>query len=431
MFYNRFRLAGGKYCLLIGLVIPFMSCQFGTEEHKPPKDSTQTIEKTVPPEKSSYNIYIETSGSMNGYLKANPSDFIAVVTGLVTDIKHFSSDGLIDSLRLNYLGNGSLTETNVIKDFNDKLNPTSFKELSIKDSDFDRFFDTILSHVSHNNVAILISDMTFSPADPDQKKNIYNYLNNQQRALQDKFSSKLDSLPVATLLIRFQSQFTGNYFDYLENPHPINGERPYFVTVVASPGNMAHFLKEIRYKHKDAYLFDEPHTSDVKAKVVMKKSVMQGDYNFEKPASKLSIVEAQPDKNGNFQFCIAADLSDAITHAGEAFVADTSHYQLSPQSKNYSVAGVERTNEYEGFTHLIKIRTTDLHPSQTVTISLRSDLPDWIKTASIDDDRDIEKDEKKEKTFGFNYLINGIAKAYSNKYHDKPHFSLSINVSKN
>jgi hypothetical protein len=273
--------------------------------------------------------------------------------------------------------------------------------------------------------------MTFSPADINQKKNIYNYLNNQQRALQDKFSSKLDSLAVSTLLIRFQSQFTGNYFDYMENPHALDGSRPYFVTVVASPGNMAHFIKEIKYKDAKAYLFADPKAEVVKAKVIMKKSAMQGDYNFEKPATKLSIIEAQPDKNGAFQFCIAADLSDIIIHTGEEFVTDTTHYILSAQSKNYNVVSVERTNEYDGFTHLIKIRTTDLHPSQAVSISLKSDLPVWIKEFSIDDDRDIEKDEKKEKTFGFNYLINGIAKAYSNKYHDQPHFSLSINVTKN
>jgi hypothetical protein len=360
---------------------------------------------------------------------------VETVTGLVTTIKSYKSEGLLDSLKLNYLGTTKI-ENKVLSDFNERMKPSNFQELIVKTSDFDHFFDTVFRYVSYNNVAVLASDMIFSPSKSD-KQDIYKYLSNQKNAIQDKFDTKLDSIPVSTLILKFHSKFNGPYIDYKEIRHPINSERPYYITVIGKAEFVDSLIAKVDLKTLNGFeavqLFRKP-LDGSSAKIIGKRNLTIGTYQFRKPATTLEIFDAEPGKDRLFQFPVAVDFSGIL--AGDEFFTNKANYKFSSEGSNYEIADVQKIvdgtdQSTKGYTHILVLRTADLKPGQQVIqLGLKNTLSKWITDSNSEDDQDVESEKNKNRTFGFMHLVKGIYEAYNNKYQNKNLYNISITIIK-
>jgi hypothetical protein len=422
------------FIITFSIVVYFTSCTQGGSSKAKAKSAGDTITSTNESIKPNYNVFIETSGSMSGYLNADPSNFVETITGLITKIKSYRSEGLLDSLNLNYLGTSRI-ENKVMNDFNQRLKPSLFRPLIIKTSDFDRFFDTVLNYVSKNNVSVLASDMIFSPSLQD-KNDIYKYLSNQKNAIQDKFDTKLDSLSISTLILKYNSKFKGDYIDYKETPHFVNFNRPYYIAIIGKPEFIDSLISKVDFKNfsgfEAAHLFKAPiHNSS--AKIISKRSLSIGSYQYEKPSTNLGIYDVKAE-NGVFQFPIAVDFKNII--AQDDFFLDKSNYKFSSESSNYEIANVQKITDgtessTKGYTHIIMVKTSNLKSgTQKVQFGLKNSFPNWVDSSNTETDLDITNENNKSKTFGIKYLIQGIYDAYNNKYQGSNLFNITITITK-
>ena len=115
-------------------------------------------------------VYVENSGSMDGYVKG-VTDFENAVYSYLSDLQH-ADLGQKDSashknrLELNYINSEVLTHKSDVEEFIRKLEPATFKMRggNRNTSDMSDILDAILKRMgSPNDVSIFISDCIFSP----------------------------------------------------------------------------------------------------------------------------------------------------------------------------------------------------------------------------------------------------------------------------
>jgi len=273
----------------VALLFIFSSCTSGGGRTSQSKEERKSDSSII---KANYEIFLETSGSMEGYLADN-SEFYSDVTNLITDIKGLSLRGLVDTVRVNYLGSEIFKENKsagkLVTDFNSKLNQGTLKPFQIKSSDFYRFFKQALDNVSESKVSVLITDLIFSPEKADQKKFFNNYLTSQSRGIQDLFMQKLNSLDFSTLILKCESNFDGIYFDYLEQKHKINTTRPYYIIFLGNSMFLHELADNVNYKHLAGYrnqcFLTTPLELVVNRRLIKSPSVRIGEYEVDRPAS--------------------------------------------------------------------------------------------------------------------------------------------------
>ena len=424
--------------LILCLLILVSSCKNrGSSGSRKLKDQTVVKDSVAIANfsKLNYNIYIENSGSMDGYVEG-VTEFEQSVYSLISDLRISNS---VDSLNLNYINSQVIkwkpnAQNPEIADFIEKLEPTTFR-LRGGDrthSDLQNVFKQVLNVTRPNDVSVIISDCIFSPG---RNFDAENYLINQQIGFKTAFAQKLDSLSFSTLIMQFTSKFTGLYYDKTDTPKKLNAQyRPFYITIIGAPISIDQFLSLIkpeRYKQKgliNSYLLSNPQKASINAKIVRVNRI--GDFKIAQPASSLTITNAKSEEN-IFQFSLAIDLSKFMID--EKYLSDIKNYKLP---SNYQLVAVKANNDetdaaMKGFSHIFTISTHDLKQKQEVKVELINKIPDWVSASSSNDDSNILNTEELKKTFGLYFLINGISEAYDNKSGGKGQFEITINVNKN
>jgi len=140
--------------------------------------------------KPSVNVYVENSGSMDGYVRGI-TDFEQIVYNYLTDI--IISD-FTDSLNLFYINSDIIPQGSDISDFIERLEPSTFRIRGGNRgiSDISNVLKTVLSETQENEIAILVTDGIFSPG---IGKDAAQYLNNQQIGIKRTFAEHLKTYP--------------------------------------------------------------------------------------------------------------------------------------------------------------------------------------------------------------------------------------------
>jgi hypothetical protein len=155
------------------------------------------------------NVYIENSGSMNGYVKG-VTEFEQAVYNYLTDIK---ISGISDSLNLFYINSEVIPQGSDIEDFILKLEPQSFQKKGgdLGTSDIANVLKSVLSETQENEITILVTDGIFSPG---KGKDASQYLVNQQIGIKNSMAEYLKLYPnTAVILYKLSSQFSGYYYN--------------------------------------------------------------------------------------------------------------------------------------------------------------------------------------------------------------------------
>lgn len=395
------------------------------------RDSTNTSLSST---KSDFNIYIENSASMDGYVK-EPTDFKNGLYKLIGDIQN---KGLSDKLRLNFINDTICPQKpdapalDIIY-FIQNLKPTDFKSsgCGVKTSFLPNIVNKAIAAYP-KDVNILISDCIFS----SEKGNSTNYLSAAQQSMRTFIKTELNKNDISTIVIKMKSQFFGTYF--IENKSAgnktkeLNGQkRPYYIIIFGNPQSIKSLLEKIDFSEytgfEKSYYLLTPNANKPVSKVIRKDKI--GDFEIEQPASKLVINNAKADNEKSFQFSVASNLK--FLEIDDSYLTNIANYEVS---QNYKLISVSRNNDptdesLTGFTHVFTIQTSDLKPNQDVFIKLKSNLPPWVDASSTEDDSNPEDSIQQGKTFGFKYLIEGISDAYADKYQGKEQFGINIKVS--
>jgi hypothetical protein len=383
------------------------------------------------------NVYLENSASMDGYVKG-VTEFETAIYNLLGD---FKISGLCDSLNLNYINKTiPYQKQNAlpadIQDFIEKLEPSVFKQRGgdRSVSDLKNILSTVLKTVNNKNAAVLISDFVFSPG---KNANAQDYLNNQGVGIKIDFAEKLKEFDLSAVVIQLQSNFDGLYYDKTDQPLSFKGKRPYYVWIFGSTQQISTILnKKVLDNIKGGYsnrlvLQSIKGISEPSYKILYSPKI--GSFSAKQLNAKI-ISDASTSKDnqtkGLFGFNVAVDLSNSLQDAN--YFLDTSNYILSNTKYQLKVETITDKNDasLSGFTHLLKLQTSELR-EEVLKIEIVGKTPSWVfNSTSIDDSNILNDKNEQQKTFGLQYLIEGISDAFYPKSNSNAINSISITIKK-
>ena len=371
------------------------------------------------------NVYLENSGSMNGYVDNGKTEFQQTVFNYLTDI---NISGIPSELNLNYINSQIIPKGSVIDDFINKLSPSSFSRApgNKATTDISDILKTILSKTDPNIVSIFISDCIFSPGKNNNPKP---YLVNQQVGIKQSVADYIAEYGhLGMTVYQIYSQFNGRYYDYNNASRPYQGMRPFYIWVIGSP---EHILRIRDAVPKEKFQGEVAHewsiyTSSVDVKYSILPNPKKGSFNKN---GAYGLSRLQKDRNGEFMFTIGADLRVLQVMLGDEYLMDTDNYARlvnKETSRDYYISVQHNQAQNSPATHNIEISTEVLPLKGQFILQVSCNTPKWAHELTDDDDRSFNG-ENEMKTYGLEYIFNGIQQAFT-AHDSNPYTRMIINI---
>lgn len=367
------------------------------------------------------NVYLENSGSMDGYVKGT-TEFEQIVYNYLVNLKLAK---ITSELNLFYINSNVLPQQGDVQDFIEKLEPTSFKAKGGNrgTSDISQMIGMIMNEMNDSIVSIFISDCIFSPG---RGKDAEDYLNNQTIGIKNVVGQYFNSHPeLAVMGYRCMSSFNGYCYDKNDAGTLYVGKRPFYVWLFGTQGALNRIQNEMlknRYQldgvQNEFMAFTGGTTMPDSCYAVKRGS---GKFDLNRNDPKHSIENLKADKNGKVRFSIEVNYAPLILN--DAYLCDTSMYVVN--DSKYKVVSVERIKEYQKYSHIIHIEAERVHPSN-LEIQLCTGIPNWPEHYN-DDEGNTISESNADKTFGIKYMTNGIAEAIIRKNF---YTRMTININK-
>ena len=399
--------------------------------------------------KPAINVYIENSGSMDGYVTGN-TEFKGAIRDLLVLLKHYY--GPEEKIKV-YFINSQIRPADTQADlatFASRINTQwSVKGEDRSSSNLNRVFKMILNRTDRKTISILFSDCIYSVTGKDAAGS----LSDEKSLTKDAFLSRWrqDSLKLATTIVKMKSKFRGTYYDKDNAKTVLNGEeRPYYICVIGNNDIMNDFNAKIPLEKGKVEGFDKKYIIASGAADAIYYSVLLSTDNvgrfkasrkestkeYVRGIEEVDMKTRNRDGSGNnrFTFAVAVDLKNIA--AEEDYLVNPKNYtlgdnnfrikEIKPVDKNNINASDWLRISHANPTHLILLEATGTATSN-IKIALKKQMPQWIEQTHIIDDRNIRY--KLDKTFGIKYLIEGIVEAYQMIYpNDKNFFEIEIKI---
>jgi hypothetical protein len=397
--------------------------------------STPSVNDSLKPV---YNVFIENSMSMDGYVRGN-TDFKNAIYGFLSDIL-LKTNGIADSMHLFYINSKLIPFKDDVTDFIEKLNPSSFSERGGErgTSDIHGVLKTALDATSKGQVAVFVSDCVFSPG---RGKDADDYLVNQSIGIKSTFSNFIYANPeLATVVIKLNSEFDGTYYDLYNSPHTLKARRPYYIWLIGKYDHIKKLrdkieLKKLRAGFEDFYAFYPLSIAASPSYRILKNSKIGSfEPDREKPQSNIINAKAESrDQNaGKFRFAVGIDL--AKLGLAESFLTNVANYKLSSDKYTLTVEAISEKEQQTDpslskLSHKLLVTTSDLQPTE-LDISLIRKIPQWIDDSNSKNDV-TQAGEELKRTYGFRSLVQGVSDAYVSLAKEQAdYFKIHISIKK-
>lgn len=358
------------------------------------------------------NVYLETSGSMNGYVDNGKSQFQQVVFDYLSNIKN---SGLPSEINLNYITDKITPKGSNVDPFINTLTSRGILNASGSKAttDIAALVSTILQKTDSNTVSIFISDCIFSPgSDPSPVA----YLENQKIAVRNAINDYIEANGfVGCTVYQVFSQFSGSYFDFKNRRSSINMQRPFYIWVFCSPVHIA----TIKAKVPDSGFMGSP--------VVNTWTIVNGDFSEYEGLNDYGLLQPSPTNGAyrwnskttvsrirrsgeQFMFTFGVDMKFPILLYGEDYVTNLSNYKhLINKDTNEEFYGTFRKDLVAAspYTHDITVLSQKPFSNGEFTIVFDGNVPEWVYE-STDLDDSVLSDGNCRKTYGFSYMCDGI-----------------------
>lgn len=387
----------------------------------------------VTPGSTVYNVYIENSGSMDGYVKG--------LTSFKNTVYQFLSDlqsplrNITKEANLFYINSKAIPFREDTKAFIEKLDPATFKQRggNRKQTDVNNILDTIFQRAPASAVNILITDGVFSPG---RDKDPIEYLVSQSIGIKNVFEKQLNRRgDLTTVVVKLNSTFNGIYYDYRNKKHSLSDTRPYYIWIMGPAQAVQNLLSQLNLKQLNGmenvhYFVSQNNSPDYR--VLFKKRIGQIKRDRDDPLYTIvgAEKETRGDNAGYFQFALGVDLG--AYGLDESYLTNPRNYRLSNMDYQITIEAIpeqeaRQDRTLEGLTHYFLLKTEDLK-TEKLEIELLKNTPYWVQNASSTDDRTQEGDELS-KTFGLQYMVEGVEKAYAAATKEQASFfNLSVNI---
>ena len=366
-----------------------------------PADATVTVEIKKPV----INVYVENSGSMDGYVKG-VTEFEQSVYNYLSDIK---ISAITDSLNLFYINSQIIKFEPDIENFIKKLEPSTFhiKGGDLKTSDISNVLKLVLNETKENTVSILITDGIFSPG---KGTNADQYLVNQQIGIKSSIAEYIKSNPDASLIVyQLSSQFNGKYFNKLDAPIQINEQRPFYIWIIGDAKQLSELRSKVpEKKFQGSGIQNMFSITTGNRPVNYAVKLGSGNFDLDKTSPKTTITNWKKDSKGFSQnmanFSVNTGLSGFLLD--DDYLMNEQNYDLS--DKDFSLSITKAGNNNFGYTHALNL-SSQIIKKGMLSVKLKSRIPQWIDTVNDDDGSAAVHG----KTYGIKYQIRGVYEAFT------------------
>ena len=403
-----------SFSLVLSLVL-FSSCNKNSNNRHNPPEEIDTAAVIVPKKAQIKKVtfYLENSASMFGYVHGG-SEYIDVLTELAQK-PQFAEEKT--PREFNFINGGDKLEINKIginpSILINKLNKKGYSCGDITKSNLNLMFQIALNKAKGDSISILISDGNY---DVENTLKPLTALATLGKTTRTKFIQRLDTGDIQTIMIKLNSDFNGYYYPVSINKKiKINQKRPFYIWIFGESRLLNEYFPEAYINTLNGYEAMVRFLKLDKIKISYQPIVSDnplGRFRFDnKQINKL--VSARPDREGNFQFGIAADFSLLPTDNDYLQLID--NYTCSGNFKITEVKEpIKKVYEVTAFkpTHLITL-FTDKNPIGNLEIKLKNVIPPWIAKTNVDIESDIQRDTYH--TYGFKFLTDAISEAYNYK----------------
>lgn len=384
-----------------------------------PSDTNESSKKSanLP---SNINVFLETSGSMFGFMPASTgTEFQTDMWRLISSLNNSKKKGLTV---YQVKDTQSPMSTLNISSFRDKMNSGEFQAST--STDIPSMLDSVLSKIDKGSVSILISDLIFSP------ENIGNTAPKLAQITTD-VRSRFEGRKLSSALYHFSSDFIGR------NVTP--KQSPYYVWIIGEESAVVAVSKimKINFPNRDQINFGiSPRIVD---NTIVPGTIKSGNALAIKCRDSNRYYSWSNYNGDELDFSVALNLSDF-----PKFVQDPGYLKRNIEFDNTQLdlelvsieSGIFKTSinnadykllEQLGATHLVNFRVKNVYEEETVVnIRIKNEFPNWVNAINSPVD-----DLSRTKTYGLLNMINGLDEAYKDvqsKYVSKP---FPIWISKN
>ena len=389
-------------------------------------------------EKAEIKVFIENSGSMDGYVR-NTTEFEAALSDLLVRIQYKYDK---ENLNVNFINTKIYpSEVDEVNTFVEKLEPSKapYKVGNRSVSKLNEILEIILDSTKQKNISILISDCIYSL---DKEKDTEGALEFQKSLTKGAFLEKSKEFDFSTIVLKMNSKFNGNYYDKNNGKTYLDKKsRPYYIWIMGKENLISLFSDMIDLHSlkgfKNSYFLSNSTKNKQPFYTVLKETNKKG--NFKQTDRKATDVKSINDieyDNGKLQFSIAIDLNNISVD--QSYLTNAENYILPSGFSIESIEEVDRnkiskrdffTVEKTTATHIITVSTINEYPIQNLQLELSNEIPFWVSKSNTIDDRDVTN--QLDKTFGLLYLIQGVSEAYTiQNPNNKSYFKINITIKK-
>ena len=363
------------------------------------------------------NVYLENSGSMNGYVDGGKTEFQQNVFNYLDDVEQW----LGSQLNLFFINSKIISKGSNLNDYISKLTPNDFRSSggNTSTTDIADLFGQVLEQGNDSVVSILISDFIFSPG---TQNNPEAYLGEQQVKIKRAFENYLNNNSnLAVIVYQLYSNFKGTYYDYLNTPHrDYEGRRPYYIWVIGHPIKVAEMrvaIPENKFLHKVENFWIITSLSPNIENYAILPNPKKGDFIRQ---NKSEMKRMKKDVQGEFLFTVGADFGVLDLLLGNDYLLDTDHYAriINKQTADdWYITVSPNTIPKSPATHNISLFTKGNLPQGDFELAICRKKPKWADEYSDMDDS-VLSDSNQLKTYGLHFIFDGIVQAYSAKCGD-------------
>lgn len=370
------------------------------------------------------NVYLETSGSMNGYVNGGTSKFQQVVKEYLSSINNANFAGKVNYY---YINSQITPKGQNLGQYITKLTPQNFASAgNTGTTDIGTLFKTILSKTDNNTISIFISDCIISPG---KNTNTQAYLPGQMTDVRDAVVSYVNQYKdLACLVYQVDSEFNGTYYDYQDTPHKnVNMERPFYIWVFGHTCQVAllklQYIPDSDFKvapiRNEWMIFNTPlktfqdNFEDVKYGLLLPNMPSIGKYKWVDGKTLKALQKPSPDDNYRFSF--GADMSVAQELMGREYIEDTNNYVhiVSKSSKQDFYGRIAPVyDSHSPYTETFVVESDTPMPKGTFKLAFIPNVPQWAVSCTDNDDRSFNGSNDN-KTYGLEYIFKGIVNGYN------------------
>ncbi|MDO4511699.1 MAG: hypothetical protein Q4B68_07785 [Bacteroidales bacterium] len=366
----------------------------------------------------SLSIYFERSGSMVPYDQASGGGQLKKA---VNDLINFFPGG--ENASINIVNDNIYPYSGTVDAFlQDRDIYASTKGIGdAAYTDFKVIFDKIFQAQKPGNVAVLITDLIYSPKNTAgvSVDKIFNEENSLATSIFTKYKGK------SIIVNQLRGDYDGQYYPYNGQPFHYKGQRPFYAIIIADASTIDRMAKDDRFKNflnlqgtVNSYRFNQAHTTlDYKLVPVWRNNAGRCRESRDE---KGLITGCEADREtGILAFSVAVSFNGL--QKDDAFLANSANFTLQSQNgftvnvEKIAPADINGNNKayLDGMTHVLTFTGKLATAKDEITVSLRNDFPTWIEQATSRDDSSASAPGFATTTFGLERFLRGIYDAFS------------------